>query len=214
MTKVRDMPNKLSLPRQGPWNLVWVKQVSELSEVELTEFYCISIVFIFSAQPTLTVEVSHGEGIAEVSPSLFPCDVFNRYQDTITLLRPDHHTACVQEEQIFNDTLTLSVKPESFNYPPALIRAFGTAVRGRIGIKGDLARLYSAITSHVGPAELPARTHSIRDYHTVTKRFTSVTGVVSLCYIVKTTPDKIRPGQVPEPTAWVRPKRSVAFHGP
>jgi len=40
--KVRGMPSKLSLPRQGPWNLVWVKQVFELSEVELTEFHCIS----------------------------------------------------------------------------------------------------------------------------------------------------------------------------
>jgi len=39
--KVRDMPSKLSLPRQGPWNLVWVKQVYELSEVELTESHCI-----------------------------------------------------------------------------------------------------------------------------------------------------------------------------
>jgi len=29
--KVQDMPSKLSLPRQGPWNLVWVKQVFELS---------------------------------------------------------------------------------------------------------------------------------------------------------------------------------------
>jgi len=34
--KVRDMPSKLSLPRQGPWSLVWVKQVFELTEVELT----------------------------------------------------------------------------------------------------------------------------------------------------------------------------------
>ena len=34
------MPSKLSLPRQGPWNWVWVKQVFELSEVELTEFHC------------------------------------------------------------------------------------------------------------------------------------------------------------------------------
>jgi len=38
--KVRDMLSKLSLARQGPWNLVWVKQVFELSEVELTEFHC------------------------------------------------------------------------------------------------------------------------------------------------------------------------------
>ena len=37
--KVRDKPNKLSLPWQGPWNLVWVKQVFELSEVELSEFH-------------------------------------------------------------------------------------------------------------------------------------------------------------------------------
>ena len=37
---VRDMPSKLSLPRQGPWNLVWVKQVFKLSEVELTKFHC------------------------------------------------------------------------------------------------------------------------------------------------------------------------------
>jgi len=33
--KVQDIPSKLSLPRQGPWNLIWVKQVFELSEVEL-----------------------------------------------------------------------------------------------------------------------------------------------------------------------------------
>ena len=39
--KVWDMPSQLSLPRQGPRNLVWVKQVFELSEVELTEFHCI-----------------------------------------------------------------------------------------------------------------------------------------------------------------------------
>ena len=39
--KVPDTPSNLSLPRQGPWSLVWVKQVFELSEVELTEFYCI-----------------------------------------------------------------------------------------------------------------------------------------------------------------------------
>jgi len=50
--KVRGMPSKLSLPRQGPWNLVWVKQAFELSEVELTEFHCIqnrngACVFIF-----------------------------------------------------------------------------------------------------------------------------------------------------------------------
>ena len=38
---VRDMPSKLSLPGQGPWSLVWAKQVFELSEVELTEFRCI-----------------------------------------------------------------------------------------------------------------------------------------------------------------------------
>jgi len=36
--KVWDVPSKLSIPRQGPWNLVWVKQVFELFEVELTEF--------------------------------------------------------------------------------------------------------------------------------------------------------------------------------
>jgi len=30
------MPSKLSLPMQGPWNLVWVKQVFELSEVHCT----------------------------------------------------------------------------------------------------------------------------------------------------------------------------------
>jgi len=41
--KVWDVPSTLSLPRQGPWNLVWVKQVFELSEVELTEFHCIHI---------------------------------------------------------------------------------------------------------------------------------------------------------------------------
>ena len=34
------MPSKLSLPRPGPWNFVWVKKVFELSEVELTEFHC------------------------------------------------------------------------------------------------------------------------------------------------------------------------------
>jgi len=38
--KVRDMPSQLSLLRQGPWNLVRVKQVFELSEVELTGFHC------------------------------------------------------------------------------------------------------------------------------------------------------------------------------
>ena len=36
---LRDIPSKLSLPRPGPWNLVWVKQVFELSEVELSEFH-------------------------------------------------------------------------------------------------------------------------------------------------------------------------------
>jgi len=41
--KVRDMPTKLLLPRQGPWTLVWVKQVFELSEVEVIEFHCIRI---------------------------------------------------------------------------------------------------------------------------------------------------------------------------
>jgi len=39
--KVRDVSSKLSLPRQGPWKLVWVKQVFKLSEVELSEFHCI-----------------------------------------------------------------------------------------------------------------------------------------------------------------------------
>jgi len=34
--KVRDMSSKLSLPRRGQWNLVGVKQVFELSEVDLT----------------------------------------------------------------------------------------------------------------------------------------------------------------------------------
>jgi len=38
--KVQDMPSKLSLPRQGPWKLVWVEQVFELSEIEFTEFHC------------------------------------------------------------------------------------------------------------------------------------------------------------------------------
>jgi len=38
--KVRDMPSKLSWPRQRPWSLVWVKQAFKLSEVELTEFHC------------------------------------------------------------------------------------------------------------------------------------------------------------------------------
>jgi len=39
--KIRDMPRKLSLARQGPWNLVWlwVKRVIELSEAELSEFH-------------------------------------------------------------------------------------------------------------------------------------------------------------------------------
>jgi len=46
--KVRYMPSKLSLPRQGPWNWVWVKQVCELSEVELTEFHCILGAFVCS----------------------------------------------------------------------------------------------------------------------------------------------------------------------
>jgi len=32
--KVRDMPRKLSLPRQGPWNLVWVKGVMTRSMVD------------------------------------------------------------------------------------------------------------------------------------------------------------------------------------
>ena len=41
--KVWDKPSKLSLPRQGPWSLVWVKQVFEFSEVELTEFHCTSL---------------------------------------------------------------------------------------------------------------------------------------------------------------------------
>jgi len=43
--KIRDTPSKLSLPRQGPWNLVWVKQVFELSQVELTEFHCRYLIF-------------------------------------------------------------------------------------------------------------------------------------------------------------------------
>ena len=38
--KVRDMSSKLSLPRQGPWNWVWVKQVFQFSEVKLSEFQC------------------------------------------------------------------------------------------------------------------------------------------------------------------------------
>jgi len=41
--KVWDIPSKLSLPRQGPWSLDWVKQVFELSEVKLTEFHCTRI---------------------------------------------------------------------------------------------------------------------------------------------------------------------------
>ena len=42
--KVRDMPSKLSLPRPVPWNLVWVKQLFDLSEVELSEFHCIMLI--------------------------------------------------------------------------------------------------------------------------------------------------------------------------
>jgi len=38
--KVRNRLSNLSLTRQGPCNLVWVKQVFELSQVELTEFHC------------------------------------------------------------------------------------------------------------------------------------------------------------------------------
>ena len=38
--KIRDMFSKLSFSWQGPWNLVWLKQVFELSEFELTEFQC------------------------------------------------------------------------------------------------------------------------------------------------------------------------------
>ena len=38
--KVWDMPSKLSLPRQGPSSLIWVKQGFQLSEVELTKFHC------------------------------------------------------------------------------------------------------------------------------------------------------------------------------
>jgi len=41
------MSSKLSLPRQGPWNFVWVKQVFELFEVELTEFHWSLIAVIF-----------------------------------------------------------------------------------------------------------------------------------------------------------------------
>jgi len=37
------MPSRSSLPRQGPWNLDWVKQAFELSEVELSEFHCTDI---------------------------------------------------------------------------------------------------------------------------------------------------------------------------
>jgi len=40
LLKVGDMPSKFSLPRRGPWNLVWVMQVFELSVVELTKFHC------------------------------------------------------------------------------------------------------------------------------------------------------------------------------
>ena len=40
---VRDMPSKLSLSGQGPQNLVWVGQVFELSEVELTKFHVMLI---------------------------------------------------------------------------------------------------------------------------------------------------------------------------
>ena len=38
--KVQDMPSKLSSPRQRPWSLAWIKQVFQLSEVELTRFHC------------------------------------------------------------------------------------------------------------------------------------------------------------------------------
>jgi len=50
--KVRDMPSQLSLPRQGPWNFVWVKQVFEFSEFELTEFHC---VYLFSKRSSVLV---------------------------------------------------------------------------------------------------------------------------------------------------------------
>ena len=40
MTKGLRYAQHLSLPRQGLWNLVWIKQVFELSQVELIEFYC------------------------------------------------------------------------------------------------------------------------------------------------------------------------------
>jgi len=50
--KVGDVPSKLSLPRQGPWNLVWVKQVFELSEVEITKCHCIWVYMQFSGKVT------------------------------------------------------------------------------------------------------------------------------------------------------------------
>jgi len=34
--KVRYIPSQLSLPRQGPWNLVWVNRVFKLSELHCT----------------------------------------------------------------------------------------------------------------------------------------------------------------------------------
>ena len=40
--KVRYIPSQLSLPRQGPWNLVWVNRVFELSE-----FHCTWLLSIF-----------------------------------------------------------------------------------------------------------------------------------------------------------------------
>jgi len=56
--KVRDMPSKLSLPRHGLWSLVWVKQVFELSEVELTEFHCTWIITTFYVKSFSTHSVS------------------------------------------------------------------------------------------------------------------------------------------------------------
>ena len=40
MTKGLRYVQQIIISRQGPWNLVWIKQVYELSEVELTEFHC------------------------------------------------------------------------------------------------------------------------------------------------------------------------------
>jgi len=47
--KIRDMPGKLSLPRQGPWSLVWVRWVFKLSEVEVTDFTVLGFLIVNSS---------------------------------------------------------------------------------------------------------------------------------------------------------------------